>query len=74
MSEASNNAEDAPRIELEDVKRLRLNPGDTLVITASRSLNLDEASRIREVVRDAFPGHKCLILAPDFSLEVVESA
>lgn len=49
-------------IMLEDVKRLRLEPGDTLVLRAAAPMEEEILDALREQMRAAFPDHRTLVL------------
>lgn len=60
--------------EITEVQRLRLEPGDALVVRLEREPDMDEAARIKARVRatlgrDTVP---VLVLGPGASLEVVD--
>lgn len=59
-------------IHLEDVKRLRLEEGDVLVLHATSS-DLDEAEidALRDQMETVFPDHRTAVLAGDLDLQVV---
>jgi hypothetical protein len=59
-------------IDIEDVKRLHLQPGDTLVLRLADTWPDDDtAAEFSKHFTDAFPGHKVVILGPGADLEVV---
>lgn len=60
------------QIEVEDVQRLHLEPGDTLVFKVRRDLTPEQAERIREVAKQALPDHRFLVLTEGIDLQVVE--
>jgi len=55
----------------ECVKRLRLEPGDVLILRTKR-LTRDAEERIRRTMAGAFPDHKCVVLE-DITLEVTRA-
>jgi hypothetical protein len=62
-----------PRITLEDVKRLRLDEGDTLVLRLlDRHPAPELITHLSAAMRDAFPDHKTVVLTAGAELEVVE--
>lgn len=56
---------------IEDVKRLHLEPGDTLVLRIPDQTPLDEVGRMAEQMAAAFPEHKTVILGRGLELDVV---
>jgi hypothetical protein len=58
-------------ITLEDVKRLRLEPGDTLVLRLGHFLPADVVAHLQAQMKAAFPNHRTVVLADDMELEVV---
>lgn len=56
-------------IELEDVKRLHVNPGDVLVVKLPRGRDLHD---VHDVLQEMFPNNKVLIVQPDVEFEVVD--
>lgn len=56
-------------IEIEDVKRLHLNPGDVLVVKLPRGGNYATA---HDQLQELFPGNKVLIVHPDVEFEVLD--
>lgn len=53
------------------VRRLRLAPGDVLVVSLPTVLSPAEATRLCEQVQGAFPGRRCLVLTGGADLTVV---
>jgi hypothetical protein len=45
-----------------DVQRLRLEPGDVIVLKAPRRITLEQAKAMKEGVMAVFAGHECLVL------------
>lgn len=59
-------------MELEEVKRLNLRPGDTLVVKVGRTVTSSQVSDMRRVLQEILgEEQKVLILSPDVELEVV---
>lgn len=56
---------------LGDVRRMSLKPGDIVVISIDRPLMLDNAQRIRQMVEEIVPGHRCLVLGDSVRVDVV---
>jgi hypothetical protein len=56
-------------IEIEDVKRLHLNPGDVLVVKLSQSADL---GYVRDILKRIFPDNEVLLADQDVELTVVE--
>lgn len=59
-------------IKLKDVKRLRLNPGDSLVVRLGEELTEEDIQRAMDNLKEVFPDNKILILGRDYELEVLE--
>ncbi|QOR55348.1 MAG: hypothetical protein SHS37scaffold537_46 [Phage 68_12] len=58
--------------ELEDVRRVNLQPDDTLVVRVNRDLITEaDFDRIRTDMHRVFPGHPLLIMSADIELDVV---
>jgi hypothetical protein len=58
-------------ITLESVKRLTLQPGDTLVLAVDEGLSGEELSAYSESMRQAFPNHRTVVLDSICELAVV---
>jgi hypothetical protein len=67
----SSTLEVTVTIELEDVRRLHLDPGDVLVVRLPHRPSPEEAWHLRERLADVFPGRKALILGPGADIEVL---
>jgi hypothetical protein len=60
------------RVTLAQVKRLYVQPGETLLIQTSQHLTLRELSRIQDHVRGIMPtGAKVLVVGPEWKLSVL---
>jgi len=60
-------------IEIEDVKRLRLQPGDVLVVRMPVRVSQEAAAAIVDDLDGCFPDNRVVVLAPGVELEVVEA-
>jgi hypothetical protein len=58
-------------ITLESVKRLTLQPGDTLVLTVGEELSSEELSAYSESIGRAFPNHRTVVMDSLCELAVV---
>jgi hypothetical protein len=58
-------------LELADVQRLRLEPGDALVILVPGRVTADQAHRIKDQVETFAPGHEVAVLEDGMELVVV---
>lgn len=58
-------------ITLEDVKRLTLQPGDTLVLKVSEYLSEAELAAYSQSMAEAFPDHRTVVLDAESDLRVV---
>lgn len=58
-------------ITIEEVKRLHLEDGDTLVLRVGMGLDADSIKYLTEQMREAFPDHRVAVLQGDMDLEVV---
>jgi hypothetical protein len=56
-----------------DVQRLRLEPGDIIVLKTARQVTFDKAKAIKEGIEAVFTGHECLVLC-ELDLLVAERA
>lgn len=54
-----------------DVSVLRLQPGDTIVMSAPDHIRLETADRIRCLVEAKFPGVQAMVLSGDMKVEGV---
>ncbi len=60
-------------IRLEDVKRLTLDPSDTLVLKIKHGPLTHEAlDALQDQLSAIFPGHRTVVLTPGTDLEVIE--
>lgn len=57
--------------EIDSIKRMELKPGDILVLKCERHLSLFTRDKLRQQVEEQFPDHKCVVLSPDLSLEII---
>jgi hypothetical protein len=58
-------------VEIKSATRLRVEPGDTIVLGAKSDLTNDEISWIKNAAEEALPGVKCIILTDDLELRSV---
>lgn len=56
--------------ELPEVRILRLEPGDVLVLQCEKFLDREEASYITEQVAAYFPGHEAIVLDGGVTLDI----
>lgn len=61
-----------PKVTIDDVKRLRLEPGDTLVLRMDAHSE-EVVERFTGEMRTAFPGHRTVVLGKGVDLEVVSA-
>ncbi|MDQ0305317.1 hypothetical protein [Ancylobacter polymorphus] len=67
----STPASSAPLVELADVKRLDVKPGDVIVITSRRPISREMAARLREDIGRFLPQQKVLIVDQGFMVDAV---
>ena len=60
-------------IELEDVRRLRLDPGDILVVRMPEHVTKEQVADVTELLKHHLPDHKVLAIGHDVDLGVVEA-
>lgn len=58
-------------INIQDLRRVRLEPGDILVLTYPGRLSLAGHDAIRTTFNSIFPGHRIIVLEDGMSLGVV---
>jgi hypothetical protein len=46
-----------------DVQRLRLDPGDVIVLTSRRAITAESGRKIRQLAEEIFVGHRVMILS-----------
>lgn len=61
------------KVTIDDVKRLRLEQGDTLVLCIATA-DLAGVEHLSGEMRTAFPAHRTVVLGPAADLEVVSAA
>lgn len=54
-----------------DVQRLRLKPGDRVVLTLTQHCTEEEIQRVRERAQELFTGHEVIVLQ-GMTLQIVE--
>jgi hypothetical protein len=57
-----------------EVRRLRLEPGDTLVLRTPRPVPPTTATHLAAALREQFPGAQVLVLESGLDLEIVSQA
>lgn len=62
---------DHDEIRLRDVERLRLEPGDTLLVTVPADMDAEQVARLTKWLSDWFPGNRSLVLQEGVSVQVV---
>lgn len=58
-------------IGVEEVRVVRLQPGDVIVLVTSKRLSLDAAEHMREHAQAFFDGHQVVVLEDGLTLEVL---
>jgi hypothetical protein len=58
--------------EAVELIRVRLKPGDTVVVRVPGTLSAEQSQMIREQVRGVFEGYPVLVLSRGMSIEAVE--
>lgn len=58
-------------MEFIEPKVLSLNPGDVVVLTLAARMRPEEIEDITKAARDAFPGHKAVVLDHGMAIESV---
>jgi hypothetical protein len=58
-------------IQVADLKRVRLEPGDILVVQVAGDLSDAQAAQLKEGISKAFPGHEVGILTGGAQLSVM---
>ncbi|MBW1779283.1 MAG: hypothetical protein JRL30_00950 [Deltaproteobacteria bacterium] len=58
-------------IEVTELKRVRLEPGDTVVIITEKRLGQANSERIIDHLKDVFPNHEVLILEDGLRIGVM---
>lgn len=53
-----------------DIRVLRLQPGDVLIMRTPTRLSQIDQEGIRQQVEKQFPGHKCLVLTDGLELDI----
>ena len=60
-------------IEVEELRKVRLEPGDVVVLRVSDDIDAATAHACLDVLRQVFPDNRSVILQPGQDLEVVTS-
>ena len=73
IAEADRLPDGAIEIKLPDLSRVALEPGDTLLcrVGGNSLVDMAQAERIRQQLRDHFPGHDVVVLAAAVEVSVV---
>lgn len=58
-------------IELEYLKRIQLQAGDTLILKSTKPLTIHQAQHLKQILADQFPYNKAIVLDPSMDLEIV---
>ncbi len=61
-------------ILLSDVRRLRLEPGDALLVTVPANLSVEQLHRIRATLSDSLPGTRVLVVFEGVDVSVLSGA
>ncbi len=64
----------ADDILLSDVRRLRLEPGDALLVTVPANLSAEQLHRIRATLGDSLPGTRVLVVFEGVDISVLSGA
>ncbi|MDX0572174.1 hypothetical protein GOD68_18265 [Sinorhizobium medicae] len=59
------------KIQIEDIRRIELKPGDKLVLKVSGRVSEEMAVRLRKHLEDFAPGVPVLVLDASVSLEIL---
>lgn len=70
IQEGRGGSTPAPEILLEEIKRVRLAPGDVLVLRVKDRPPEERIARIVEQMKSIFPDHRAVILRDGMELEV----
>jgi hypothetical protein len=57
------------KITLDSIQRVRLDPGDVLVLRCDTHLSADECRAIKASAARAFPGHEAMLLTGGLRLD-----
>ena len=58
--------------EEDGIKFYVMGPDDMVVLRSTRSVSADQASQLKEILAEKFPGHEVLVLSGDFSLQFIK--
>lgn len=58
-------------LEVDDLRRLKLGPGETLVARLARAVSTEDIERIRAAFAEALPGAPILVVSPEIDLFVL---
>jgi hypothetical protein len=65
---------DVTTIEVEEIRKLAVRPGETLVVTVAASTSVEMASRIHEILIERLPdGVDVIVMAGHVELNVVSA-
>lgn len=59
------------QIEIEEIKKLDVRPGETLIVTLPDDTDEMEMTRVRRIFRDEIPNVHLIVTTRDVKLEVV---
>ena len=60
-------------IEIKDIQRVKLEPGDVLVVRYERPMSIEMAQRIKDRIRRVFPNNDVLVFDRNPTLSVIEA-
>jgi hypothetical protein len=63
--------EEKPVLEIEAIKRLRLRPGDIIVLRCPGRMRKEGMDYLRKSMEFNFPDHKCLVLEEGMDIETI---
>lgn len=58
-------------IEVEDLKKVKLEPGDSLVLTLAENISNENVYEMGRVFHEKFPDNLFVVLHPGCTLEVI---
>jgi hypothetical protein len=61
-------------IQLDDVRRLHLDPGDSLLIRVPSEMRPEQMAQVRDEIRHVFPTLRAMIVTPEIEVEIVPAA
>jgi hypothetical protein len=57
-----------------EIQRVKIRPGDVLVVTCDERISWEVARHLREVIQDKFPGHEVMVLGGGLKLAIAGKA